>query len=393
MKKKRFCLWLLPLGILLLSLSGCDKADEPRRATRTVLAYIIADNSLSRYAPPDVDAMIEGLAAGDDASLNLLVYQDNYSEPPTLWKIEKKGRAKAEKVVIKEYTEQNSVDKTLMSSIIREAFALYPADERGLVLWSHGSGWIPSSNYTPQKASASGPQRAFGQDGDNWLELWDIRTILASAGVHFNFILFDACHMANVEVAYELRNCTDYLIASSAEIMGDGFPYESVIPLMNRQKLDLREIGKAYMAYYDGSNDYLGGTISVIHTQKLPELAQLYATVLAANTRTATELQRAQIQEFGRWVSSTTSYHDYFFDMEQTVSAMTPEYIGAFNKLLKDIVVFEGHTPTFGFTLSGGEKFDIASSCGLTVFIPVLNTAPTLQSAYAGLQWYEAVYK
>lgn len=32
--------------------------------------------------------------------------------------------------------------------------------------------------------------------------------------------------MGGIEVAYELRNKTDYMIASPAEVISNGFPYE-----------------------------------------------------------------------------------------------------------------------------------------------------------------------
>ena len=44
-------------------------------------------------------------------------------------------------------------------------------------------------------------------------------------GPDFDYILFDACLMSQVEVAYELRDTADYLILSPAEVMSAGFPY------------------------------------------------------------------------------------------------------------------------------------------------------------------------
>lgn len=46
-----------------------------------------------------------------------------------------------------------------------------------------------------------------------------------------DFLLFDACFMESVEVAYALRDCGDYMISSPTEIPGVGAPYEDVVPL------------------------------------------------------------------------------------------------------------------------------------------------------------------
>ena len=47
---------------------------------------------------------------------------------------------------------------------------------------------------------------------------------------HFDFIMFDACFMMSVEVAYEVRNYTDYYIGSPTENPGPGAPYDKVVP-------------------------------------------------------------------------------------------------------------------------------------------------------------------
>ena len=76
--------------------------------------------------------------------------------------------------------------------------------------------------------------RWVGQDkgnGDNRMNISEFVEILKSAP-HFDFILFDACFMQAVEVAYELRDYTDYCIGSPTEIPGPGASYDAVVPAM-----------------------------------------------------------------------------------------------------------------------------------------------------------------
>lgn len=42
------------------------------------------------------------------------------------------------------------------------------------------------------------------------------------------YILFDDCYMSSVEVAYELKEATRFLIASTSEMMAYGMPYATV---------------------------------------------------------------------------------------------------------------------------------------------------------------------
>lgn len=56
------------------------------------------------------------------------------------------------------------------------------------------------------------------------IETTDLADAMADAGFHTEYILFDACYMSSVEVAYELKDVTHYLIASPTEVLSYGFP-------------------------------------------------------------------------------------------------------------------------------------------------------------------------
>jgi Clostripain family. len=201
------------------------------------------------------------------------VYIDNYDSAPTLWQLKKTKNNKVQMKSLKTYDEQNSLDTDVMSSIIRETFSEFKADEKYLLLWSHGSGWLPSKNFTPNKAPM---KRSFGVDArpaTAYQEIWDLRSSIEKSGVYFDAIIFDACHMASVEVAYELKEVTDYLIASPTEVQGRGFPYADLAPLFGMTQLAPQRICEAYMNYYDGSSPEKTGAISLISTAGLDELA------------------------------------------------------------------------------------------------------------------------
>ena len=51
---------------------------------------------------------------------------------------------------------------------------------------------------------------------------------IVGAGVKMEYILFDDCYMSSVEVAYELKEATRFLIASTSEMMAYGMPYATV---------------------------------------------------------------------------------------------------------------------------------------------------------------------
>lgn len=371
------------LWISISSFTACDDEvqqeiplEESGYPDRTVLLYIIGDNSLSRYADRNIDSIMAGIGR-IHTTLNMLVYEDDYDDVPVLWKIERNKRGEVMKIPVKSYPEQDSADPEIMESILKEVFRTYPAKEKGLFLWSHGSGWLPSSKFV----LPAGKKRAFGPDYTTFLEIWDLRNVLTNTEIHFDFLVFDACMMGSVEVAYELRYVTDYLIASPAEIMGLGFPYQLVIPVLGRTELDLPGVCDAYMTFYNG-NSGRDGTISLIRTERLEALADCYGAIL--QEKNMDELSDRVIQQMGRRIPfSTTDYRNIFYDLGDLVDNLVTPLAGSFRQEMERVVLQKRNTPRF-------ETFEIVRNSGLTVFIPELNTTDRYLQAYPYLQWYQA---
>lgn len=143
---------------LLMLLAACQQdgpTPEPSVGSRTVLVYMIAQNSLAPLASADIEEMKEGMRQVDATSGNLLVYIDDYSAP-RLIRLGKDKKGKVVEETIENYPEQNSADANVMKKVISTAFNQYKAEKYGMVFWSHGEGWIPSPAKT----------RWFGQDGN-----------------------------------------------------------------------------------------------------------------------------------------------------------------------------------------------------------------------------------
>ena len=78
----RLKLYTLLCISFLLIFTACNQDDDPvpaEKVKRTVLAYIMADNSLSGFASIDIDEMMKGMEAVDASLYNLLVYVDDAS--------------------------------------------------------------------------------------------------------------------------------------------------------------------------------------------------------------------------------------------------------------------------------------------------------------------------
>lgn len=202
------------LSILFFALTGCTGEEviiQP--VNRTLLVYMIANNNLDMYGRNNIRNMA---TVATPANLNggtLLVYYAPMNYPPKLVRIEATSDnlgtqeafdAYIDAHSIKEYPQQNAVDPAVMRNVIEDAVKLSPADRYGMVLWSHGTAWIPS-NFTNML-------RSFGSDGGKQMEIDELAEGLPDH--FFDFLLFDACYMASAECVYELKDKAEYIIGS-----------------------------------------------------------------------------------------------------------------------------------------------------------------------------------
>lgn len=137
----------------------------------------------------------------------------------------------------------SSVDTTFMTNVLKETRQLLNTDTYGLIMSSHGGGWVPSEIFdeymlqTNSKRADSATNnskrisRFFGQDGNSFMETPQLAKAI-EASDKWDYLLFDACFMSSVEGLYDLRHSADYIIASPSEVLGAGFPYQKILPLL-----------------------------------------------------------------------------------------------------------------------------------------------------------------
>lgn len=287
MKRIKILFLLVCVASLLASCNENDEKYEPVYGSRTVLVYIAANNSLSGFDSEDVREMVKGMENTEGTGNNLLVYLAGKNDTPKLIRLIRNGKGEVKQETVMNYDAHNSVSVDVMKDVFTTAFSRYPADSYGLVLWSHGDGWIPYPNPST---------RWWGEDvsgGSHRMNIPDLHEAL-SVAPHFDFVLFDACYMQSVEVLYQLRDRADYFIGSPTEIPGPGAPYEAVVPAMFSQTNPAVNIAKSYYTVYadkynggEGmSNDnWTGGvSVSVVKSSELPALAAATKGVLQTAT-------------------------------------------------------------------------------------------------------------
>ena len=395
-KLKKLILAVLTVITVTTVLVACNHNDEPdpvqEEDLRTVLVYIAADNSLTSFAADDIAEMVSGFAAVDADKNNLLVYVDTQSEKPFLYQITKDSKGAVVKKVLHEYQQQNSVYPTVMAEVYNRAFSAFPAKSYGLVLWSHGDGWLPSpANISASKAST----RWFGQDGTSYMDISSLNTALNSAP-HFDFILFDACFMQSVEVAYELKDRADYFIGAPNEIPGPGAYYTELVPAMFSQANDLAStVAHGYYDYYaakytgqPGSNENwtMGVTVSVLKSSEVQALAAATAAILPKYITNGSAINVSSIYSYDP--RSTYFYYDLKDLIKSLVASDDQTLFSAWSDAF-ELAVPLHLTTDKTYSSFGYGMISMSGSSGLSAYIP-RSSYVSLNTFYHSYAWYSA---
>lgn len=195
---------------------------EYRNAVEScILVYMMADNDLYQKAVDDINRLESAYRGVGD----ILVHFDGavgtlYSEAVLLRIRHDKTPEIASDIVIR-YGEADSCSREHLNRVLRESNA------RGLVLWAHGSGWLPALLESEEMPVQVNPtlSRSLGPDEEAGTELDTSHFFNAVGDVGLEFILFDACRMSGVEVVSEVNSHTN-MIAPVFDIPPGSFPYE-----------------------------------------------------------------------------------------------------------------------------------------------------------------------
>lgn len=383
MTRRLHILFILLAGIMLASCVNDDGPDN-RDRSHTLLVYLGGDNNLDEIAYQKLFAIRDGW----DGKTNhrIIIYMDTWGDGSSL--IEITGDKKGGKIIrnAKIYGRENSASSDVFSRVINDVRAMFPADSYGLLVFSHASGWLPEGTLNnPDKPFPDALSRSIVVDNSHKSEM-DLKDFAgAIPGGMFDYIVFEACFMAGIEVAYELRNKTHIILASSAEIVDPGFT--PVYPSATGKLFagNIKGFGQSVFGYvqtYSDNDLKRSATYSVINTSGLDRLAGF----IRENCDFGKEADITGFQKFDRY--------DYrlFFDFEDYYSSLldTERQRDELSRLISDCVTWKQATPVFMTQKPGNKGFGIEKHSGFTTYIP--QTAfPFLNAEYEKLAWTKAV--
>lgn len=358
-----------------------EQQPQPLTESHTLMIIMQGNNGLAEFMDSNLQRIITAYYDVPTDVGRILIFYDrgNYTRLTELYMDD--GMAKQR--LIEEYpTSTSTVDKEFLAGVIHRMKEVAPADSYGLIMSSHGGGWVPADLYDVyllgEDSRAAARPLFYGQDDYDCMEIPDLVDALDQT--RFKYIIFDACFMGNVEGLYDMRNAADYIIASPTEILGAGFPYENFLPLLfERTDHKLKEVCEAYMEYYRDTS----GTIALIDCSKMDALAEAMRGVYAE----AKSVDVSQVQAYDNFL-----YHLYFDLGDYVKQVATGDTLERFNAALRDVVVYSGYTDTF-FTVTGEDDayIPIEEYSGLSCYILQEDDCPNTAAAWRDTAWAKAV--
>ncbi|MDO4497354.1 MAG: clostripain-related cysteine peptidase [Bacteroidales bacterium] len=381
-------------ALTLLCLASCKDNDpivkpdpQPLKSEHTLLIYICGDNSLSSIVNPNIRDAQEGLLSSSHP-LNLIIYKDNNDRGeagyPSLFQLRVKSDHTLDTLYLKKWdTEKNSADFEHFAEVVSTTFKQYDTPIKGLEIWGHGRSWIPNVHVEPKS-------RFVSVDGNKFMELWEMHEALDRTAVHLNYILFDACFMGTAEVAYELRNNCDWILASPAEDPDKGYPYTPFIERLSEVSAsnDASRIPNVLKKCIDSFAEFYvdRGTIALYDESKMEPLHTAYKKLLTDYADFYNEVPtnpshyEAKLQHYGR-TATGDRYH--FYDLGDFARLAG----GNLDSEIANAVVYRWGTKYY----DGAGTVEFPNSCGFAFtpphFFSLSNSRQNLENGYTHIEW------
>lgn len=396
--------------------------DETRKV---LLLYSAGYNSLSSFLKEDIADLRSGYLPGQKRNDDImLVYSHttsksgNYSvrTSPVLMRLSSgfDGSVVTDTLVVypEETVSSSAGQLNEVLSYIRDEF---PARSYGMVFSSHATGYLPSGYYTNSndyETSASSVRmlsspygnlhpvpyvapdydpslpltKSIGQD--QWsvsgarvsyeMELADFAEAIP---MKMDYILFDACLMGGVEVAYQLRDVCGKVGFSQAEVLAEGLDYKTLTKhLLQEETPQPEKVCEDYFLQYDSqSGVHRSATISIVDCGKMESLISICGQLFAKYYDKIHALSPESVQRFYR-----SNYH-WFYDLESILvqAGVTSEELKSLHDALDKCVLYKASTPSFM------NEFNIEVFSGFSMFLPS-NGGGRLKEYYRTLDWNKA---
>ena len=291
------------LIILSITHTGCFVPPIPNIPEWTVMVYLDSDNNLESAGIADINEME---IAGSTTDVNIVVQVDripysvlasnnegylddtsngNWTSTRRYYITQDFDPIQINSQLISDLGELNMGDPQTLVNFVNWAANNYPAKKYLLIIWNHGGGF---------RSTADTKDIAWDDtDGGDKITMPELEYALSAINAqigNIDIVGMDACFMGMTEVAYQIKDHADILIASEESVPFNGWPYDTILeeltgnPLMSSEQLAVDIVDKYIYSY-----PYNNVTQSAIDLSYMDTLAsQLSNLALAVMSDTLT---------------------------------------------------------------------------------------------------------
>ena len=417
MIKKLFTLFICSIS-LALTFTGCSEEafDTDSVNKQTILVFYPWTGSKSStgllgYLQNNIDSICDGIIdrKGLNNSRVLVFLSDKYNHS-TLYDLQYNATTKSvDRVPLKEYEGTSYASAEGIADIMNEVKTKASALNYALIVGVHGCGWTYASDWSrypyyarpsvtrPSDNNFSGIQ--FGPDpnapltrffgsvslAENAMDISTLAEGIRESGLKMQYILFDACYMSNIETAYELKDVTNYMIASGSEIMAAGLPYRSMWSYLNSPTPNYSGIVSTSVNFYKNNSSAPFCNLAAIDCRQVEKLASVMKDINAEYQLSAS-VSLDSIQHLDGFRPNL------FYDLETYVDSLRPSgyLLDQFKSQLKLTIKASDHTDEAYTCIYSSDSFKIKNYCGITISDPSQHSVAIKGREKTG--WWKATH-
>ena len=381
---------IFAIAILCASCTKTDLRSGDGADTDVMIIYSAGNNNLFTYLAQNLEevkgkALDDALPQPGDGRRLILITQNDFKGTPPIYVVDVSrdflGRAVCDTLLTLDNGSQTACAST-MRELLEFVGEKVPAERYGMVFSSHGTGWLPEefySNYTGNSSVFGKRSIGMSLDDDfNSIEM-TIQDFTDALPFKMDYILFDACLMGGIEIAYQLRDKCDLTAFSQAEILAMGFDYTK---LVRRLLVEHNPIGVAqdYFAQYEAkTGTSSSATISVVDCTALEPLATVCKDLFERYRAEIANVNPGEVQGYFRYG------RHFFYDLRDIIvkSGVADADLQSLDTALEACVLYNAYTDSFL------GSFDITDDCGLSMYLPC-DGCEELDIFYRKLDWNKA---
>ena len=432
MIKKLFTLFICMISLAMTFTSCSEEAfDTDSVNKQTILVFYPWTGSQSStgllgYLQNNIDSISDGIIdrKGLNNSRVLVFLSDKYNHS-TLYDLQYNATTKSvDRVPLKEYEGASYASAEGIADIMNEVKTQASALNYALIVGVHGCGWTYASDWSrypyyarpsvtrPSDSALSGYSAAdnsatdissfsgiqFGPDpnapltrffgsvslAENAMDISTLAEGIRESGLKMQYILFDACYMSNIETAYELKDVTNYMIASGSEIMAAGLPYRSMWSYLNSATPNYSGIVSTSVNFYKNSSAPFCN-LAAIDCRQVEKLASVMKEINAQYQLSAS-VSLDSIQHLDGFRPHL------FYDLETYVDSLRPSgyLLDQFKSQLKLTIKASDHTDEAYTCIYSSDSFKIKNYCGITISDPSQHSVAIKGREKTG--WWKATH-